>query len=423
MNRRNFIRGAGLAGLFAFLQACRLTDLFNDSPVARVSTSIPTSTPTPLPTFTSTTTSTPLSIQAADTSTPTATGTDTPTAAPVEVTATPSEEGTPTSIPTPTPTPYPPGPPSKLGVFVTKYDPTVLELVAIGKPALVKTLEIDGGFAKGLKDSSPTTSIVGRIFLEQLNLDADPIPLAHDFVNKLLPLAADSVRMEAFDGWEAYNEPVADTVDKMKRLADFEAERTRLLAENGIRSVVGNFAAGHPPLELWPHFKPALAAIRQYDGYLGLHEYSAPVMQYRAGDLQPPGDPSEGDEGWLTLRYRKAYRQHLIPMGFGDVPTLITECGVDGLIRPRPGPEDAKGWQDFIDTWVANGLRDDPPGVYMDQLIWYDQNLQQDDYIKGSAIFLAGANDPQWASYDILGPDAGRMASLLIQYLEVHPPT
>jgi hypothetical protein len=297
-----------------------------------------------------------------------------------------------------------------------------LEIVAIGQPALIKTMELDAGFAKGLKDSSPTTLIVGRLFLDQLNLDIDPIPLAHDFVNKILPFAADPVRMEAFDAWEAYNEPVADTLDKMKRLADFEAERTRLLAEHGIRSVIGNFAAGHPPLELWPEFKPALHAIRQYDGYLGLHEYSAPVMQYRAGDLQPAGDPPQGDEGWLTLRYRKAYRQHLIPMGYGNLPTLITECGVDGLIRPRPGPDEAEGWQDFIGTWLVNGLRDDPPGVYMDQLIWYDENLQQDDYVRGAAIFLAGTNDPQWVSYDILGPNAGRLPELLIQYLEVHPP-
>ena len=414
--------------MLGFLQACRLTNLLDRSPVSRVSTSIPTDTPTRLPTFTPTSTTTPLPTTGPGTPAATSTNTSTPTLEPTQTaTAAPANSSdspiaTPTSTPTPTPTPYPPGPPSKLGLFVTKFDPLALEMVARGKPALVKTLEIDGGFAKGLKESSPTTLVVGRIFLDQLNLDADPIPLAHDFVNKLLPLATDPLRMEGFDGWEAYNEPVADTVDKMKRLADFEAERTRLLAENGIRSVVGNFAAGHPPLELWPHFKPALQAIRQYEGYLGLHEYSAPVMQYRAGDLQPPGDPPQGDEGWLTLRYRKAYRQHLIPMGYGDLPALITEFGVDGLIRPRPGPEDAEGWLDFIDTWLANGLRNDPPGVYMDQLLWYDQNLQQDDYVKGSAIFLAGANDPQWESYDILGPDAGRLPDLLMQYLEVHPP-
>jgi hypothetical protein len=298
----------------------------------------------------------------------------------------------------------------------------VLELVEKGKPALVKTLEIDPNFVKGLKDSSPATRIVGRIVLGQQNLDIDPRPLLQEFVDKLLPLAADPKRMEAIEAWEAYNEPVADTVDKMKRLADFEAERTRILAAHGLRSVVGNFATGHPPLELWPHFEPALAAIRQYGGYLGLHEYSAPVMQYLTGNLQPPGDPPQGDEGWLTLRYRKAYRHYLAPLGFGDIPLLITECGVDGLIHSRPGPPDAKGWLDFIETWLANGLRDDPPGVYMDQLIWYDQNLQRDDFAKGAAIFLAGANDKQWESYDILGHEAGRMGDLLLQYLQVHPP-
>lgn len=421
MDRRDFLKGAGFAGLLAFLQACRLTN-FRQTPAARVSTSIPTQTPVVRPTFTTPPTTT---------SAPTLTASPVPpTATPIRPTATasstPMPDGQPTPTdtptPTPTPTPYPPGPPSKLGLFVTQYDPTLLELVAIGQPALVKTLEIDASFIKGLKETSPNTLMVGRIVLEQQNLDADPQPLVQDYVNKILPIAADPARMEVFDAWEAYNEPVADTPDKMKRLADFEAERTRILAENGIRSVVGNFAAGHPPLELWPAFEPALDAIRQYNGYLGLHEYSAPVMQYRAGALQPEGDPDQGDEGWLTLRYRKAHRYHLTPMGYGHIPILITECGVDGLINPRPGPADATGWQDFVEMWTANGLRDDPPGVYMDQLIWYDQNLQQDDYVKGAAIFLAGTSDPQWFSYDIIGHDAGRMADLLMQYLSVHPP-
>jgi len=401
MKRRKFITGATL---LAFLPACRLWQQATPTPaVGYLSTSLPTAAP-PSSTVTST-------------SSPTATMTQ--TAAPV---ATATNPATPTITPTPTPrpTPYPPGPPSKLGLFVTRFDPKVLEIVAQGHPALIKTLEIDGGFVKGLKQSSPNTLIVGRIRLDQMNLDIDPLPLAREFVNQLLPLAHDPDRMAGIDAWEAYNEPVADTVAKMQRLADFEAERTRLLAVEGLRSVVGNFASGHPPLELWPQFQAALAATRQYNGFLGLHEYSAPIMQFRSGEVQLAGEPAQGDEGWLTLRYRKAYRQQLIPMGFGDIPTLITECGVDGLVRPRPGPEKARGWQDFIDTWRANGLRDDPPGVYMDQLIWYDENLQQEDYIKGAAIFLAGTNDKQWASYDILGAGAGRMADLLQQYLQVH---
>ncbi len=429
MNRRNFLKGSGLAGLFGFLQACRLTSLGNKAVVEQLSTSIPTNTPMiPTETLPPTMTNTAIPTNIA---TATATATPTPSPKPAEInsplstptdTATPAPSPTATTTPTPPPTPYPPGPPSKLGLFVTRFEPKVLEIVAQGHPALIKTLEIDGGFVKGLKESSPTTIIVARLHLDQINLDADPMPLAQDFVNKLLPIATDTKRMAGIDAWEAYNEPVADTPERMKRLADFEAERTRLLAAQGIRSVVGNFAAGHPPLELWPQFKPALEAIRQYQGYLGLHEYSAPVLQFRSGSLQLAGDPSQGDEGWLTLRYRKAYRQQLAPMGFGDIPTLITECGIDGLIRPRPGPENGKGWQDFIKIWLDNGLRNDPPGVYMDQLLWYDQNLQQDNYIKGAAIFLAGGDDPQWASYNILGPGTGRLADLLQQYLTVHQP-
>lgn len=412
----------GYLGVLALLQACRLPDSLGgqDEAAVRVSTSIPTPTPGQLPTLTPTSTSTGTAEATA-----TATSTRTPAATettPAEATAEPTETPTDTPSPTPTPTPYPPGPPSKLGLFLTQYEAQVLEMLERAKPALIKTLEFDANFVKGMKEASPTSIIVSRIFLEQQNLDVEPMPLVQSFVEQVLPLATDTTRMEAIDAWEGYNEPVADTEDKMKRLADFEAERTRILAENGIRSVVGNFAAGHPPLELWPHFQPALEAIRQYNGYLGLHEYSAPVMQFMSGALQAAGEPDQGDEGWLTLRYRKAYRQFLTPMGFGDIPLLITECGVDGLIQPRPGPAEAQGWQDFVPTWLANGLRDDPPGVYMDQLIWYDQNLQQDDYVKGAAIFLVGTNDRRWESYNILGEKAGRMLDLLAQYLEVHPP-
>jgi hypothetical protein len=103
-------------------------------------------------------------------------------------------------------------------------------------------------------------------------------------------------------------------------------------------------------------------------------------------------------------------------LGYGDIPLLITECGVDGLVGNRPGPTEAGGWKDFVDTWLEAGLRNDPSGVYMDQLIWYDSELQKDDYVKGATIFVLGAS-PGWESYDILG----RTGELLEQYMIVHP--
>jgi hypothetical protein len=53
----------------------------------------------------------------------------------------------------------------------------------------------------------------------------------------------------------------------------------------------------------------------------------------------------------------------------------------------------------------------------MDQLIWYDGEMYKDDYVKGAAIFAAGASQG-WESFEILG----RTIELLTQWLQVHPP-
>ena len=183
---------------------------------------------------------------------------------------------------------------------------------------VVKTLELDGNFAKQIKETSPATLLIGRVDLPQVNLATlDPIAAALQFVELLLPIAEDSARKPYFDGWEAYNEPVAANAEEMAKLAAFEVERTRLLAERGIRSVVGNFGTGQPPLELWTQFLPAVEAVQQHNGWLGLHEYSAPTIYYlttRENQGRYPG-VSPADTGWLTLRYRQVYNQILKPAG------------------------------------------------------------------------------------------------------------
>jgi hypothetical protein len=80
-------------------------------------------------------------------------------------------------------------------------------------------------------------------------------------------------------------------------------------------------------------------------------------MQWGFGKLQANG-ADEGDEGWLTIRYRKSYRHYLGPLGYGDIPLLITECGLDGTLQPRPGPHKAKGWRDFEKFWLDEANRE-----------------------------------------------------------------
>jgi hypothetical protein len=408
LSRRAFLQAVGGAAALALAASCG----------ARTPPVTPTPTRTPRGTALSQAgrTATPTATATAST-TPTAalTGTSTLTPTPAE-TLTPSATPPPTNTPTPTASPFPPGPASKLGVFVSWNNPKVFELLQTKNVAVVKTLEYDANFVAEMKQMSPDTAIFGRIDLAQLNLAdmSDPKGAAQAFVDRLLPIATDPKRMAAIEAWESYNEPTPGSPDEMARLGEFEAQRTRLLAANGIRSVVGNFSTGMPPLEWWPQFRPAIEAAKQTKGYLGLHEYSAPTMQF--GTPQDPlgwgTDPNQ--EGWLTLRYRKVYHSFLKPNNL-VLPIVITELGIDGYVTNRPGPP-GMGWMDFGGYWNELGMGTDAPGNYVEQLAWYDAAMQQDSYIIGAAIF-AGPASPGWETYEVLNDALG----FLKQYLSVHP--
>jgi len=302
---------------------------------------------------------------------------------------------------------------------VGRNDPQLFDLLRTGNLAVVKTLEYDPNFVTEIKRIDPDVFLVARYTPLPLPDFAnwDPIAEARAFAQQILPIATEPRRLAAIDCWEAYNEPVVANEAQMASLARFEGERVRLLAEAGVRSCVGNFGAGQPPLELWPAFFPALEAAKRHSGYLALHEYAAPYLWFGAGPYQLDPQADEGDEGWLTLRYRKAYRQYLRPTRL-NIPLVITETGVDGLVGNRPGPADARGWRDFGPFWRAEGAAGGSAfGFYVEQLAWYDAALQQDNEVIGAAIFALAA-PAGWASYEIGGVEL----PILKQYLAVHPP-
>ncbi len=348
--------------------------------------------------------------------TPTGTPTPTSTHAPA-----PTSTSTPVPTPTPTPaaTPFRPGPASKLGVFVGRNDPQLFELLRTGNLAVVKTLEYDANFVTEIKQIDGDLFLVARYTpLPLPDFDTwEPIAAAQAFVAHILPIATNPQRRAAIDCWEAYNEPVIDTPAQMASYAQFEGERTRLLAEHGIASCIGNFGVGQPDLALWPEFFPALQVAKAHHGFLALHEYSAPYLWFGSGAHQNDPAANEGDEGWLTLRYRKVYRQYLQPANLA-IPLVITEMGIDGLVPHRPGDAAARGWREFIPFWHDEGaFARTPFGFYVEQLAWYDAELHKDDYVIGASIFVL-AGPAGWESYEIGGP----ALSILRQYLSVHPP-
>lgn len=255
------------------------------------------------------------------------------------------------------------------------------------KPTVVKILD-NFGPAQDVKNKSPHTKIVGRIWYDDRQRlgDGGPEVRAQEWWDNLKHII---LAYPAVDYWEGYNEPAIHDAELMSWYARFEKKRVEILAAHGLKACIGNFSTGMPPVdrEIWQAFYPAIDAAMRNGGVLGLHEYSAPDMDWLF-------DHDIG-EGWLTGRYRKVYRQFLIPDG-RVIPLIITECGIDGGVRG----EAMKGWRSY-----------QGPDEYFNQLVWYDGLLSEDDYVLGATIFALEIHN--WEDFDI----SGRVLELLTPYV------
>jgi hypothetical protein len=225
----------------------------------------------------------------------------------------------------------------------------------------------------------------------------------------------------------AHNEPVLwgddyDDADAMAWYAQFEIERMKLMDDLGMRCCIGNFSTGTPPLHLWEHFMPAIRAALDYKAILGLHEYSHPWIWGCYGPYQPDGG-NEDDEGWLTFRYRKVYRQWFQPEGL-TVPIVIAECGVDPLANKYDNVPFGT-WKGLADFWKNNHdgpipYTGDAASYYAEQVRWYASELAKDPYVVGCCLFCWGNYGGAWADFDVAGTEA---ADDLIATIQSSPTT
>jgi hypothetical protein len=264
---------------------------------------------------------------------------------------------------------------SKLTIHTSFTGALSMNFSRDAKPRLVKILDNFGPAAE-IKSASPGTVIIGRIYEQNQPSDGDPVTRAQEWWNRNREKI---LAQPAVDYWEGYNEPDASTVERIAWYARFEAARVNILAQNGRKACIGNFSMGTPDVtnpNAWPAFYPAIDAARAQGGILGVHEYGTPMQQHF--------DAGSG-EGWLCGRYRKVYRQHLIPTS-RVIPLAITEAGVDGV--------SPVGWKNHYTG-----------DQYLDQLKWYDGLMRADSYVLGATIFALEI--PNWDSFDIapiMGP-------------------
>ncbi|HEY67988.1 MAG: hypothetical protein DRI79_00100 [Chloroflexi bacterium] len=306
--------------------------------------------------------------------------------------------------------------PTKLGPHVLQAAEDLSEYIEAG--VAVAKFVGDWGIAK---DVPAGVLVIGR--KHQGDYDAQqqkaagktPLEAAQQFIQDQLPTYQSNPHIKY---WEGHNEPVWNDEEGMGWYAQFEVERMQLMADLGLKCVIGNFATGTPPLDLWPAFFPALQVARQYEAILGLHEYSCPWIWWMTGNHQLDPNDDQGDEGWTTLRYRKVYRQHLIPNGLGNVPLVITECGIDPLVNPKPPGVEGGTWKQLGGFWAEHDNEPDKADYYFRQLVWYDKELQKDDYVVGATIFTWGSFGPPWSDFDVAGTD---VAKKLIAYTQADP--
>ncbi len=305
--------------------------------------------------------------------------------------------------------------PTKLGAHVLRSAALLGEFIQ-AKPAVVKFVG-DWGTAANIPAGVLVIGAKAGNYDAQLQRTSGKTPreAAEQFVGDMRPTYEAN---SAIAYWEGHNEPVWNSDEEMGWYAQFEIERMKLMADLGIKCVIGNYASGSPPLNLWPAFVPALEIARDYEALLGVHEYSCPWMWWMTGKYQMDPSEDQGDEGWTTLRYRKVYRQYLIPAGVGDVPLVITETGVDPLVNPKPPGAKSGTWSQLGDYWRDHDNEPDKADYYFRQLVWYDKELQKDDYVIGATIFTFGNWGGTWKHFDIAGTP---VAEKLIAYTQQDP--
>ncbi len=283
--------------------------------------------------------------------------------------------------------------PSKLGLHVVRNnDPNILEFVRKAQPAVMKAVD-DLGFLAEVKAVSPRTITIGRHSVGSQDYKGNPEEAAQEYVAEYLDIFRAN---PAVDYWEGWNEPDPNLTN-MIWYSRFEQERVIQMAQHGFRVAIGGFPTGVPEMDEFQLFIPAIDVAIQHGGILSLHEYSAPDMAYLYGDPLP-GFPAYPDRGSLTFRYRWYYREYLEPAGL-EIPLVISEAGIDGIIGNHPGPA-GLGWRDFQTYWETQGLGRTGVEAFINQLAWYDAGVRQDGYVIGFTVFTAGGFG-YWENYNV----------------------
>jgi len=299
---------------------------------------------------------------------------------------------------------------SKIGAHhnaVTRWE-EMLEFYRIGRPRIATMIEHHNAkaFVEAAKQVSPSTLWVGRYWVpDHEQILADPNGAAIKMFNRLTSASI----FDLMDVWVGYNEiagypyvpnPGSENIINYLR---FDIKMAELLASRGKAYGAGSWSVANPDMQWFAH--PLMRTLLQTGCYLVLHEYCAPTLwDPRAFDSPYTNREAYLGNGNYCLRYRKV----LMVLKANGMPIpriIIKECGID-----TGAPN---GWDAGTPYQVGWRFYSQDPSVYLEQLKWYDRQLQMDPEIVGATIFCYGTEDPRWDTFDI----RGQAAYMLAQYI------
>ena len=114
------------------------------------------------------------------------------------------------------------------------------QFIEQAQPRILKILDSFGSDVVQAKQDNPNMLIIGRIYLDSQPMSGDPTQAAYNwwYSNNATILANPDI-----DYWEGYNEPLGpDDLSAMQWYNQFEIARIEILAANGIKACIGNFA-------------------------------------------------------------------------------------------------------------------------------------------------------------------------------------
>jgi hypothetical protein len=271
-----------------------------------------------------------------------------------------------------------------------------LPLLERWQPRVALLLDPPAGYAAQIKQRSPGTLIVQRIYHPDHQIEAAIAASAQAAGKWAANLVLGQIKDHpGVDAWIVVNEVSQQTAEQVARLGVFSMTFCGRLQESGMRGMIGGFGVGWPKLAgddggaSLRAFANAMQFAATNDHWLAIHQYGAAPLtntQYHSYHL---------------LRWQT----HVLPWyranGVAIPRYVVTETGTDlGVV---PGHQGEAGWRR---GYSGNA------GAYTGDLSWLEAQMARDERCLGGTLFCLGSNgDPKWSSFQIDGEVVERLAA------------